>query len=87
MFVAFAFEIKVSIKFENKTMKLSLNKAKLTGLWASNCATYSTVLNFWPEKFLDLSRKGPQTRFRWNLLFTFSSLKKRKGGTARKVNG
>ena len=25
--------------FENDTMKLSLNKAKFTGLWAKNCAT------------------------------------------------
>ena len=27
-------------------MKLSLKEAKLTGLWASNCATYSTGLDF-----------------------------------------
>ena len=26
-------------------MKLSLNEAKLTGLWASNCVTYSTGLD------------------------------------------
>ena len=72
-------------------MKLSLNESKLTELWASSCATYSTVLDFkivfWPEKFFVLSRNGPQTRFRWNLLFSFSSLKKKKGRTARRVNG
>ena len=28
--------------FENNSMKLSVKEAKLTGLWASNCATYST---------------------------------------------
>ena len=27
-------------------MKLSLKEAKVTGLWASNCATYSTGLDF-----------------------------------------
>ena len=27
-------------------MKLSLNEAKLTGLWASHCVTYSTGLDF-----------------------------------------
>ena len=27
-------------------MKLSLNESKLTELWASNCGTYSTVLDF-----------------------------------------
>ena len=25
--------------FENNTMKLTVNEAKLTGLWAGNCAT------------------------------------------------
>ena len=35
----FTFKIKVSIIFENDTMKLSVNEAKLTGLWARNCAT------------------------------------------------
>ena len=34
VFVVFAYKIKVSIIFENNTMKLSVNGAKLTGLWA-----------------------------------------------------
>ena len=29
---------------ENNTMKLSVNEAKLTGLWASNCATIQQVV-------------------------------------------
>ena len=41
-------------------MKLSFNKAKLTGLWARNCATIQQVLilkfAFGPEKFPGLSR-------------------------------
>ena len=30
--------------FENDTMKLSVNEAKLTGLWARNCATIQQAL-------------------------------------------
>ena len=46
-------------------MKLSVNKAKLTGLWARNCtATIQLVLilnfTFEPEKLSGLSRNGPQ---------------------------
>ena len=43
-------------------MKLSINEAKLTGLWDRNCATIQQVLilkfSFEPEKFPGLSRKG-----------------------------
>ena len=46
-------------------MKLSLNEAKLTGLWARSCATIQQVLilkvAFGPEKFPGLSRNRPQT--------------------------
>ena len=52
--------------FNNDTMKLSVNKAKLTGLWARNCATIQQVLilkfAFGPEKFPGFSRNGPQAR-------------------------
>ena len=46
-------------------MKLSVDEAKLTGLWsARNCATIEVVwiLNFafGPEKLPGLSRNGPQ---------------------------
>ena len=34
--------------FENNKMKLSVNEAKLTGLWARNCATIQLV---WILKF------------------------------------
>ena len=44
-------------------MKLSVNEAKLTGLWARNCATIQLVLilkfAFGPEKFPGLSRNRP----------------------------
>ena len=44
-------------------MKLSVNKAKLSGLWARNCATIQQVLilkfAFEPEKFPGLSRNEP----------------------------
>ena len=40
---------------ENDTMKLSLNEAKLTGLWAKNCTAIQQVLilkfDFRPKKF------------------------------------
>ena len=38
-------------------MKLSVNKAKLTGFWARNCAT---IQQFLILKFPGLSRNGPQ---------------------------
>ena len=48
-------------------MKLSINEAKLTGLWVRNCATIHQVLilklAFEPEKFPGLSRNEHQTRF------------------------
>ena len=44
-------------------MKLLINEAKLTGLWARNCATIQQVLilkfAFGPEKFPGLSRNEP----------------------------
>ena len=39
MFAVFGFKIEVSHDFENNTMQLLVNEAKLTGLWAKNCAT------------------------------------------------
>ena len=43
-------------------MKLSVNEAILTGLWARNCATIQQVLilkfAFGPEKFPGISRNG-----------------------------
>ena len=45
--------------FENDTMKLLVNKGKLTGLWAGNYATIQQVLiskfAFVPEKLPGLS--------------------------------
>ena len=62
--VVFAFKIKVSIIFKNNTIKLSVNEAKVTGLWDRNCATFQQVVilkfAFGPEKFPGLSRNGPQ---------------------------
>ena len=50
--------------FENSTMKLAVNEAKLTVLWARNCATVQQVLILkfaWgPEKLPGLSRNEPQ---------------------------
>ena len=64
MLVVFAFKIKVSIIFKNDTIKLSVNEAKLTGLWDKNCATIHQVVilkfAFRPKKFPGLSRNGPQ---------------------------
>ena len=44
-------------------MKLSVNEAKLAGLWARNCATIQQVsiskFAFGPEKLAGLSRNGP----------------------------
>ena len=49
--------------FENNTMKLSVDEAKLTGMWAWNCAAFQQVviLKFalGPEKFPGLARNGP----------------------------
>ena len=45
-------------------MKLSVNEAKLTFLWAWNCATIQQVVilifAFEPKKFLGLLRNAPQ---------------------------
>ena len=45
-------------------MKLLANEAKLTGLWASNCATFEQVLilkfAFSPEKFPGLPTNQQQ---------------------------
>ena len=51
--------------FENDTMKLLINKSKLTCLWARNCVTIQQVLisvkiYFGPEKLSRLLRNGPQ---------------------------
>ena len=44
-------------------MKLSVNEAKLTGLWAWNCATIQQVwiliFAFDPKRFLDFRQTGP----------------------------
>ena len=49
-------------------MKLSINEAKLTGLWARNCAAIKQVSNlkfaFGPEKLPELSKDGPLDRTR-----------------------
>ena len=54
--------------FENNTMKLSINEAKLTGLWARNCAAIKQVSNlkfaFGPEKLPEISKNGPLDRTR-----------------------
>ena len=61
MLVLFAFKIYVSI-----ILKLSLNEAKLAGLWARNCATIQQVsiskFAFGPETLPGLSRNGPWKR-------------------------
>ena len=64
--VVFAFEIKVSIILKITQLKLSLNEAKLNELWASNCATYSTVLDFKicllaRKVFWPLEKRAPDT--------------------------
>ena len=51
--------------FENDIkINLSVNEAKLTGLWARNCAAIQPVLTiefaFGPEKFPGLSKNEPQ---------------------------
>ena len=49
-------------------MKLSINEAKLSGLWARNCAAIKQVLilkfAFGPEKLPELSKNGPLDRTR-----------------------
>ena len=49
-------------------MKLSINEAKLTGLWARNCAAIKQVLilkfAFGPEKLPEISKNGPLDRTR-----------------------
>ena len=66
--------------FENfNTMKLSVNEAKLTCLWAWNCATIQQVVilifAFEPKKFLGLLRNAPQiTNWKWKRSAKFNSL-------------
>ena len=47
-------------------MKLSVNEAKLTGLWARNCDTVQKVVvlifAFGPEKFPGFSRNRPKVK-------------------------
>ena len=51
------------LNFETNTSKLSVKEAKLTGLWARNCATIKQVwilkFAFGTEKFPSLSRNRP----------------------------
>ena len=51
--------------FENNTMKLSINEAKLTGLWARNCAAIKQVSNlkfaFGPKSYRKSRKTGPWT--------------------------
>ena len=55
--------------FENHTMKLSANEAKLTGLCARNCAIIQQVFAVL-EFVLGLSRNGPQVWKRvWKMTF------------------
>ena len=53
--------------FENDIIKVSVNKAKLTGLWARNCATIQPVLvlkfAFTPEKYPGLLRNESMVLF------------------------
>ena len=53
---------------ENDIIKLSVNEAKLTGLWARNCATFQQILilkfAFELERLPGLSRNGPLGPFR-----------------------
>ena len=58
--------------FENDTMKLSVNEAKLTGLWAQQVLILKFVLG--TEKLTDVSTNGPQGTKKVltkNLLFSF----------------
>ena len=48
VFAAFTFKLKVSIILKSNKMKLSVNEAKLTDLWARSCATIQQV---WILKF------------------------------------
>ena len=81
----FAFKMKVSIIFKNDTTKLSFKEAKLTGLWARNCANIQQVviLKFaiGPQKFPGLSRNGPQgeKENRWAKQAESGLGKKRRG--------
>ena len=65
MFLVFAFS-KAKQSFSNSEdnkMKLSVDEAKLTGLWARTVLTTQLVwilkFAFRPEKFPGLSRNGP----------------------------
>ena len=67
MFIVFAFKINVLIIFENNTIKLVVKEAKLTSLWAGNCATIQQVwilkFAFGAKRFPGLSRREPQDHF------------------------
>ena len=74
MFFVFAFTIDQSFhNIENNTMKLPLNEAKLTGLWARNRATFQKVwmlkFAFESEKFPGLSRNGSQVECRYKMIY------------------
>ena len=64
LFAAFIFKINVSIILKSNKMKLSVNEAKLTGLWAWNCATIKQVwilkCAFDPKSLLDFRETGPR---------------------------
>ena len=64
LFAAFTFKINVSIILKSNKMKLSVNEARLTGLWARNCATIQQVwiLKFasGPKRFQDFRETGPR---------------------------
>ena len=63
-------------------MRLSVNEAKLTSLWARNCDTIQQVLilkfAFGPEKLPGLSRNEPQSLF--NFVSGFRRAYKLGGG-------
>ena len=68
VFTVFAWDQSFN-NFENDTMKLSVNEAKLTGLWARNFTTIQLLLiskfAFGPEKLPGRSRNGPLHCLLW----------------------
>ena len=79
MFVVFCIQDQGSNNFENDIIKLSVNKAKLIGLWAINCDTIQQVLIFKfalrPEKiFRPFEKRAsePNHRRRLKRLGSFS---------------
>ena len=63
LFAAFTSKISISIILKSNKMKLSVNEAKLTGLYPRNCATIQQVwilkFAFGPKSFLDFRETGP----------------------------